>query len=276
LSDEPLAVSGVDDADPRVTLVAGDAGAAASSLATSGLVAGYGDVTVIQGVDIAVSSGQVVAVVGPNGAGKSTLLKAILGVAKVTGGGVTLDGEAVTGRPLEYLVRHGLGYVPQVDDVFDALKVQENLDMGGYLLTKAERRERVDVVLEVFPSLANKLSRHVGVLSGGERKMTAIARALMLDPRIFILDEPTAGLSPALTRVVLEEQVRTLADRGKGVLLVEQKAHAALELADWAYVLVRGSVVMSAPAAEVLANPDMAEIFLGGGGRTDIAGPAPA
>jgi ABC-type branched-subunit amino acid transport system ATPase component len=237
---------------------------APAALATRQLVAGYGDVPVIHGVDLDVREGQLVAVVGPNGAGKSTLLKAILGLARIMGGQVLADGTEVTGRPLEELVRLGVGYVPQVDDVFDPLKVSENLAMGGYLLTKEERVARMDEVLAIFPALRSRLNRYVGTMSGGERKMTAIARALMLSPRVLILDEPTAGLSAALTEAVLNDQVRALADHGHAVLLVEQKAQAALRLADVASVLVQGKVAMSAPAADVLASPQMAEVFLGG------------
>jgi ABC-type branched-subunit amino acid transport system ATPase component len=235
-----------------------------AALATSRLVAGYGDVPVLRGVDVAVQAGQFAAVVGPNGAGKSTLLKAILGLAKIMDGTVRAQGRDITGARLERLVRLGIGYVPQVDDAFDPLTVRENLSMGGYLLAKQERTLRMEQVLEIFPPLRARLGRHVATLSGGERKMTAIARALMLTPKVLVLDEPTAGLSPALTEQVLTEQVRALADRGHAVLLVEQKAQAALRLADFAYVLVRGEVVMAAPAAEVLASPDMAEVFLGG------------
>jgi ABC-type branched-subunit amino acid transport system ATPase component len=241
-----------------------DAGPGAPALAVRDLVAGYSDIPVIQGVDLEVAAGQLVAVVGPNGAGKSTLLKAILGLARVISGQVLADGTDITGRPLDALARRGIGYVPQVDDVFDSLKVAENLRMGGYLLSKAQRSARTAEVLEIFPALASKLNRYVGTMSGGERKMTAIARALMLSPRVLVLDEPTAGLSPQLTDAVLTDQVRALADRGHAVLLVEQKAQAALRLADTASVLVQGQVAMSAPAAEVLASSEMAEVFLGG------------
>jgi ABC-type branched-subunit amino acid transport system ATPase component len=237
------------------------------ALATHQLTAGYGDVPVVRGVDLTVREGQLVAVVGPNGAGKSTLLKAILGLAQVMGGRVLAGGHDITGRPLDQLVRLGIGYVPQVDDVFDPLKVSENLNMGGYLLGKADRIARMEEVLTIFPALRSRLNRYVGTMSGGERKMTAIARALMLSPRVLVLDEPTAGLSPVLTESVLADQVRALADRGHAVLLVEQKAQAALRLAHTASVLVRGQVVMSAPAAEVLASREMAEVFLGGRGR---------
>jgi ABC-type branched-subunit amino acid transport system ATPase component len=234
------------------------------ALKIRGVTAGYGaGPPIIRDVDMDVSQGQVVAVVGPNGAGKSTLLKAILGIARMSAGHVEFGGADVTGMRLEKLARLGIGYVPQVDDVFDGLRVRENLDMGGYLFNKAQRAERMERALGVFPQLKPRLNRYVETLSGGERKMTAIARVLMLDPSVLLLDEPTASLSPELSKAVLQNQVRALGDIGKGVLLVEQKAVAALEISNWAYMLVRGEVVMSADAHEVLAKPDMREIFLG-------------
>ena len=229
------------------------------TLAIRDLTAGYGDAAIVHEVNIDVGLGQVVAVVGPNGAGKSTLLKAILGVARLMGGRVELNGRDVTGMPLPQLARLGIGYVPQIEDVFEALRVRENLDMGGYLFNHRERALRMEKALTVFPQLRSKLNRYVETLSGGERKMTAIARVLMLDPAVMLLDEPTAGLS----RAVLEGQIRTLGDHGKSVLLVEQKAVAALGVADWAYMMVRGRVVMSARGVDVLAKPEMREIFLG-------------
>ena len=240
------------------------ADAAAPVLEATGIVAGYGDVPIVHGVDIAVTEGSLVSVVGPNGAGKTTLLKAILGLAKVFEGTVRLDTADVTRLPLEELVRRGIGYVPQVDDVFETLRVHENLEMGGYLLDRRTRAERLAEVLEIFPALSQHLRRYVGTMSGGERKMVAVGRALMTAPRVIVFDEPTAGLAPALIRSVLEDQARALADRGKAVLLVEQRAHIALELSDWAYVLVQGRVARSAPAAEILADPEMGEVFLGG------------
>ena len=242
------------------------------ALSIRGMTAGYGGPPIVRDVDMNVGSGRVVAVVGPNGAGKSTLLKAILGIARVQAGRVELNGADVTGVPLEKLARLGIGYVPQVDDVFDGLRVRENLDMGGYLFNRAEREERMESALEVFPQLKPRLNRYVETLSGGERKMTAIARVLMLDPSVLILDEPTAGLSPELSRTVLENQVRMLGDLGKAVLLVEQKAVAALGVSDWAYMLLRGEVVMSADAHEVLEKPDMREIFLGATAPSDEPG----
>lgn len=245
---------------------------AAPALEIHGLTAGYGDAPIVYDVDLKVMPGKVVSVVGPNGAGKSTLLKAILGIARLMGGRVDLNGTDVTGLPLSQLARAGIGYVPQIEDVFEGLRVRENLDMGGYLFSARERATRAEQALEVFPSLRNKLNRYVETLSGGERKMTAIARVLMLDPAVLLLDEPTAGLSPELSRTVLEQQVRALGDHGKSVLLVEQKAVAALGVSDWAYMMVRGRVVMSASGAEVLANPDMREIFLGAQGPPESEG----
>ncbi|MHB1570103.1 MAG: ABC transporter ATP-binding protein [Solirubrobacteraceae bacterium] len=238
-------------------------GTATASLSIRGMVAGYGGPPIVRGIDMEVHSGQVVAVVGPNGAGKSTLLKAVLGVAQVHEGRVELAGQDVTGVPLEKLARLGIGYVPQIDDVFEGLRVRENLDMGGYLFGHAERARRMERALEVFPQLKPRLNRYVETLSGGERKMTAIARVMMLDPSVLLLDEPTASLSPQMSQIVLEEHVQALRALGKGILLVEQKAVAALGVADWAYMLVRGEVAMAADAHEVLAKPDMREIFLG-------------
>jgi ABC-type branched-subunit amino acid transport system ATPase component len=235
----------------------------APALAIRAVTAGYGDAAIVTEVDVDVNPGQVVAVVGPNGAGKSTLLKAILGIARLISGRVELNGNDVTGLPLPELARLGIGYVPQLEDVFEALRVRENLDMGGYLFPARVRATRMESALEVFPQLRSKLNRFVATLSGGERKMTAIARVLMLDPSVLLLDEPTAGLSPELSRQVLEEQIRTLGRHGKAVLLIEQKAVAALGIADWAYMMVGGKVVMSARGADVLAKPEMREIFLG-------------
>ncbi len=243
------------------------------ALALEGLVAGYGDVPVIRGVSLELPRGSVVAVAGPNGAGKSTLLKAMLGLIRVSAGRVRLFGEDVTGAPLERLARMGVGYVPQLDDVFDPLKVRENLEMGGYLCTRAQRAQRMEAVLQVFPQLRDKLDRYAETLSGGERKMTAIARVLMLDPKVLVLDEPTASLTPEMSRLVLEQQVRPLSTLGKSVLLVEQKAVAALEVADWACLLVRGQVEVSAPAQQVLHDPEMRHIFLG---RAAQAAPSPS
>lgn len=227
------------------------------------LVAGYGGAPIVHGVDVGVGPGEVATIVGPNGAGKSTLLKAITGQVEVLGGTVTLAGKPVTGLPGDKLARRGIGFVPQVKDVFDTLTVEENLDMGGYLLGRSEVEQRRSEVLDVFPALAAMRGRRASKLSGGERKMLAIARVLMLRPSVVILDEPTSNLSPALARAVLEEQVAALAAAGSAVLLVEQKAKEALAIGDWGYVLVAGLVTLSGPAHKLLAREDIGELFLG-------------
>jgi ABC-type branched-subunit amino acid transport system ATPase component len=214
-------------------------------------------------VSLGVGPGEVVSVIGPNGAGKSTLLKAIAGRLPAMTGTVTLNGRDITNMPGHRLARMGLGFVPQVKDVFDTLTVTENLEMGGYLLAKAQLAERIDKVLATFPALAAMTSRTASKLSGGERKMLAVARVLMLDPGVLVLDEPTSNLSPDLSRAVLRDQVRSLADAGTAVLLVEQKAFEALGVSDWAYILVAGHIEISGQAGDILARPDIREVFLG-------------
>jgi ABC-type branched-subunit amino acid transport system ATPase component len=229
------------------------------------LVAGYGAAPVVHGVDVSVGAGEVATIVGPNGAGKSTLLKAITGQCEILGGSVRLEGDDVTGLRGDRLARRGIGYVPQVKDVFGALTVQDNLEMGGYLLSRRDVAARIDEVLGTFPVLAEMRTRTASKLSGGERKMLAIARVLMLRPHVIILDEPTANLSPALARDVLEHQVRALAKAGSAVVLVEQRASEALAVGDWGYLLVAGRLSVSAAASKLLAREDIGELFLGRG-----------
>ncbi|HEY8811853.1 MAG TPA: ABC transporter ATP-binding protein [Candidatus Dormibacteraeota bacterium] len=246
---------------------ASDAGGARPEgvLTATGLTAGYGGVPVVSDISISVGAGEVVAIIGPNGAGKSTFLKSLVGILRVTAGSVEVAGEDVTNHPPEDLARRGVGYVPQVQDIFEPLSVLENLEMGGYLLRGSELPARVTEVCEVFPALAAMLRRRADKLSGGERKMLAIARVLMLDPRVLILDEPTANLSPKLADGLLREHVRRLADLGKAVLLVEQRARAALEVANWTLVLVSGLTRLEGPPGELLERPDFEELFLGAG-----------
>jgi ABC-type branched-subunit amino acid transport system ATPase component len=237
------------------------------SLRSEKITAGYGGVPVIRDVSISVGLGEIVAVIGPNGAGKSTLLKALVGILRVIGGRVWLGAEDVTNLPPEQLARRGVGYVPQVNDIFEPLTVLENLEMGGYLLPPKRVRERAEQVGEVFPALPPMLKRRADKLSGGERKMLAIARVLMLDPRVLILDEPTANLSPKLADSLLHEHVTRLAASGKAVLLVEQRARAALQVAAWTSVLVSGSTRLEGRPADLLERDDFEELFLGAGPR---------
>jgi len=232
-------------------------------LAVEGLVAGYGGAPIVHGVDVSVGPREVATIVGPNGAGKSTLLKAIMGQVEILEGSVTLDGMPVTGLPGEQLARRGIGFVPQAKDVFATLSVVENLEMGGYLVPKSKLAERMREVLEIFPALGVMRTRTASKLSGGERKMLAIARVLMSQPRVIVLDEPTSNLSPGLAHEVLDGQVKALVAAGAAVLLVEQKAKEALAISDWAYVLVAGVLHLTGPASELLARADIAELFLG-------------
>ena len=206
-----------------------------------------------------------VAIIGPNGAGKSTLLKSLVGILRLSGGRILLGDDDVSNHPPEDLARRGVGYVPQVNDIFEPLSVLENLEMGGYLLKPREISGRVEEVGAIFPQLLPLLKRRADKLSGGERKMLAIGRVLMLDPRVLILDEPTANLAPKLADSLLAEQVAALARAGKAVLLVEQRARAAMQVAAWTSVLVSGTVRLEGPPEELMAREDFEELFLGAG-----------
>ena len=228
------------------------------------VTAGYGGDPVIRGITVSADPGQVVSLVGPNGSGKSTLLKSLVGIVRVSSGTVLVGDRDVTNRPPEEIARAGVGYVPQVDDVFAPLTVRENLEMGGYLLGRHQVAARIDGVLAVFPRLGSMLGRAAGKLSGGERKMLAMGRVLMINPGVFLLDEPTANLAPKVAAELLDEHVRRLAAGGASVLIVEQRARAALAISDQTYVLGGGEVRMHGLPAELSANPDFIESFLGG------------
>jgi ABC-type branched-subunit amino acid transport system ATPase component len=236
-------------------------------LETVDLTAGYGGSPVIHGVAIAVEPGEVVSIVGPNGSGKSTLLKSIVGVVEVLSGQVLIGGRDVTGWRSENVARIGVGYVPQIDDVFGPLTVRENLEMGGYLLKARDVPARVEHVMSVFPQLSRMAGRRAGKLSGGERKMLAMGRALMLQPALVVLDEPTANLAPIIAATVLKEHVRQLAATGASVLVVEQRARAVLEISDRTYVLGGGRLRMHGTPAELGASSEFVDSFLGGGTR---------
>ena len=240
-------------------------GRPAPRLRAERVTSGYGGVPVVRDVSIAVGPGEVVAIIGPNGAGKSTLLKTLVGILRASSGRVFVGSDDVTNHAPEDLARRGVGYVPQVNDIFEPLTVHENLEMGGYLLAADRIREQVDEVIRVFPALAPMLKRRADKLSGGERKMLAIARVLMLDPAVLILDEPTANLSPKLADSLLRDHIRRLANLDKAVLLVEQRARAALEVAAWTLVLVSGATRLEGRPGELLGRQDFEELFLGAG-----------
>jgi ABC-type branched-subunit amino acid transport system ATPase component len=232
-------------------------------LTARGFTAGYGKVQIIRDVSVDIGRGEVVAIVGPNGAGKSTLLKAIMGLIHVWEGELTVGDTAAGALATDELVRRGVGYVPQIGDVFTPLSVSENLDIGAYTLPKAEVSKRRQEVIDVFPRVGTLLDRTAGKLSGGERKMVGIARALMIRPSVLLLDEPTAGLSAEVANTLLTTHLEAMRRLGVGVLLVEQKATAALDAADWSYVMASGRVGFSARARELREHPRFSDIFFG-------------
>lgn len=235
-------------------------------LEVDSVVAGYGGSRVLSGVSLVVGSGEVVSVVGPNGAGKSTLLKTVIGAIRCESGAIHLEGKEITNMPPSQLARLGVGYVPQSREVFAELTVRENLEMGGYLLNRRDVSRAVEEMVALLPSLGRMMKRRAEKLSGGERKVVAIGRALMNRPRVLLLDEPTAGLSAELSTDVLKNEVAGLAQTGAGVLLVEQKAIAALEVSHWSYVLAAGRTLLACSASELLARPDLSDVFLGARG----------
>ena len=232
-------------------------------LVAENIVGGYSDLDILKGASVEVHAGEVVCIIGPNGAGKSTLVKAIMGLVDVRGGRVLIDGQDVTGKSPSTLVAAGIGYVPQLANVFPKLTVNENLDMGAFL-----RREGVETmrerVFEIFPMLRERASERVGRMSGGQRQMVAIGRALMMEPKVLLLDEPSAGLAPNLQDQVFE-QVRAIAATGTGILLVEQNAKKALAKSDRGIVLDQGRNKYAGTGAALLADENVGRLYLGGG-----------
>ncbi|MFE7902204.1 ABC transporter ATP-binding protein [Streptomyces sp. NPDC057424] len=231
-------------------------------LAADDVVAGYiPGVDVLRGCSIEVRPGEVVGVIGPNGAGKSTLVKAVFGLLRVRGGTVRLRGEDVTGRPAHELVRRGVGYVPQLQNVFPTLTVEENLRMGVYLRPKDHAR-RVTAIEELFPVLADRRRQKAGAMSGGERQMLAMARALMMEPQLLLLDEPSAGLSP-LHQDHVFDRCRMINSAGVAVLMVEQNARRCLQLCDRGYVLDQGRNAYTGTGTALLHDEKVIELYLG-------------
>jgi ABC-type branched-subunit amino acid transport system ATPase component len=225
--------------------------------------AGYGGAPVIADVSLTVGPAEIVAVVGPNGAGKSTLLKTVLGILRPGQGSISLAGQRIDRLPTSQVARRGVGYVPQVRDVFEPLTVRENLEMGAYTLPRGEISGRLDEVFGIFPVLRGMSGRLAGYLSGGERKLLAMGRVLMRRPSLLVLDEPTAGLAPKLAQELLSSHVAGLATGGAAVLLVEQHTRDALDIAHWGYVMASGRVQLAGPAADLRHRNDLGDIFLG-------------
>jgi branched-chain amino acid transport system ATP-binding protein len=234
-----------------------------TQLRAEGIVAGYGSVQILHGVSVSAGDGQVSCIFGPNGCGKSTLLKAIAGAIDTWDGRVSLDGDDITGLPSHAVLSQGLALMPQGGGVFAQLSVRDNLRMGGYTLrSRRTLHERIDELLEEFPRLRDRLSIDAGNLSGGEQMMLAIARALIVQPRFLLFDEPSAGLSPKLATEALE-RVAALAQRGVGVLMVEQNIREAMRVADRIFVLVGGSNRFEGRPADIADDRELMRLYLG-------------
>jgi len=232
-------------------------------LKVENVFAGYEPgVPIVRGASIHVARGEIVAILGPNGAGKSTLIKAIAGVVPKFSGRVLLDGEEITHRKAHEMVRSGLAFVPQTENVFASMSVEENLQIAAAILPKHARRPRMAAVLDLFPDLARQQKLPAGRLSGGQRQMLAVARALMVDPKVLMLDEASAGLSPKLVELVFAK-VREICGTGTTILLVEQNARAALAISNRAYVLVEGQNRHEGRAETLWQDADMARLYLG-------------
>jgi branched-chain amino acid transport system ATP-binding protein len=232
------------------------------------VVAGYGGTTVLHETDLEVRRDAISTIIGPNGAGKSTALKAIFGMLKVRSGHIWYEGDDVVGLTQVELLRRGISYVPQGRNIFPRMTVRANLELGGVSLRDLPlTRQRIaDVAFELFPVLRSKADAQAGSLSGGEQKMLEIGRAMLLEPRLLLIDEPSVGLSPILVRQVFT-LLRELCDRGVTVLMVEQNAKRALEASDHGMVLQQGRLALAGPAADVLDHPEIGHLFLGGAMR---------
>lgn len=236
-------------------------------LVADNVVAGYlPGIDILNGVNLTLGDGELVGIIGPNGAGKSTLLKAMFGLVSIRSGSIRLRGDDITSLPAHNLVARGVGYVPQRENVFPSLTVEENLQMGLYL-RPAAWAERHAYVTTLFPLLGERANQRAGHLSGGERQMVAMARALMMEPSVLLLDEPSAGLSPANQTLVFE-RVRDIANAGISIVMVEQNASRCLQICDRGYVLDQGSNAYTDTGQALLDDPNVIALYLGTLGRT--------
>ena len=233
-----------------------------SFLSAQGMTGGYGGADILHGCTLTVEKGEIAVIVGPNGAGKSTAMKAVFGMLRLREGAVTLDGQDITGLSPQDRVAKGMGFVPQTHNVFPTMSVEENLEMGAFL-RRDDIRGTMEQVYTLFPILKEKRRQNAGELSGGQRQQVAVGRALMTEPKLLMLDEPTAGVSP----IVMDElfdRIIEVARTGISILMVEQNARQALEIADRGYVLVQGKNAYTDTGAALLANPEVRRTFLGG------------
>jgi neutral amino acid transport system ATP-binding protein len=242
-------------------------------LSTTNVIAGYvREIDILNGVTIEVGKGEIVTVVGPNGAGKSTLIKTVFGLLKPRAGEVRLRGEDITGAKPHTITRRGMNYVPQLENVFPSLTVEENLEVGS--LDTSRTREQIDRMYGLFPRLGERRRQDVGTMSGGERQMVAMARALMTDPQVLLLDEPSAGLAPAFVEAIFEK-ISDVNRAGVTIVMVEQNARRALAMSDRGYVLDVGKNAFEGKGKELLADEKVAQLYLGGTARLKQAEQAP-
>lgn len=230
-------------------------------LSAKNIVAGYNDFNVLKGVNIRAREDEIVSIIGPNGAGKSTFLKAIFGILKPRKGEVRLKENDITGKAPHEIVCTGMSYIPQLDNVFPSLTVEENLEMGGIL--RENLSERMEEIFSLFPLLKERRKDYVGTLSGGQQKMVAFGRGMMLNPEVLLLDEPSAGLAPKITSSVYDK-VEKINQSGTAIVMVEQNARQALKMSDYAFVLEEGKNRFEGKGSELLDNEDVARLYLGG------------
>jgi branched-chain amino acid transport system ATP-binding protein len=231
-----------------------------------GVVAGYGSLTILNELSFTAKAGEVTLLIGPNGAGKSTVLKTLFGLLRPRSGEIRLQGDRIDGASPAQLLRRGVAFVPQGRNLFGALTLFQNLELGGITLARDVRNERMGEVLDRFPQLKERMDSRASALSGGEQKQLEIARALLLRPSILLIDEPSIGLSPKVNQAVFR-LLRTLANAGTSVLMVEQNVRSALAMSDRVLLLESGRLILDGPAADLLANPDLNQVFLGRGVR---------
>ncbi|HDD68991.1 MAG TPA: ABC transporter ATP-binding protein [Candidatus Korarchaeota archaeon] len=226
---------------------------------------GYGTRQILYDLSMNVKKGSITVIIGPNGAGKTTLLRTIMGLIDIYSGEILFEGKNIVGMPTNKIVRLGVSYIPQRNNIFEELTVRENLLMGGYLLKKDEREARMEEVLELFPVLGRKdyINRKASRLSGGERRMLALAKGLMKKPKLILLDEPTEGLMPKLTMEVYDKIKEIHQETGAQIIMTEEKAQFALELGDDAFLLVSGQIQDHRSAKEMLNDPDLREKYFG-------------
>ena len=233
-----------------------------SILTVDNIVAGYGETEILHGVSLRVEPGEAVTIFGPNGCGKSTLMKTIFGLLTPKQGSVVFEDSDITGMPTDRLIRMGMSYVPQTGNIFPSLTIEENLEMGAFV-DDTDVRSQVSEMYRIFPDLERSRRQRAGSLSGGQRQMLAFARALMLRPRLLLLDEPSAGLSPLMAQLIFD-RLRDIRGIGIAILIIEHNIRTALEMSDRGYVLADGQNQLDGSASGLLDNPEIGRLYLGG------------